>query len=471
MDDQTTETDFEQLLRAADLRVTRPRLAVLRALGRHPHADTGSVLAAVRTEEPTVSHQAVYDVLGVLNDSGLVRRIQPAGSVARYELRVDDNHHHVVCRSCGTVADVDCAVGVPPLPRRLRHPRLRRRRGRGHRLGPVPRLRHPPSTIQQPRDTAHRELPKGTPCPTSQDETRRPRARKASTARPSPAARVMHDSATAEGSESENPVHRLAPAEAQWRPHTNQDWWPNQARPLGAARPLGRRATPWAPTSRTPTPFAQLDVESLKSDIAQTLRKLAGLVARRLRPLRRPDDPDELALRGHLPRAGRPRRRRRQVASGSRRSTRWPDNANLDKARRLLWPVKQKYGQKVSWADLIAARGQRRARGHGLRDLRLRLRPRGRVGARGSLLGSRGHAGSGDERYAGERALSDGLGAVQWPDRRQPPGPHANPDPVARALDIRETFARMAMNDEETVALIAGGYTFGKTHGNGDADP
>jgi Fur family transcriptional regulator, stress-responsive regulator len=118
MDDHGTEAqlegDFEQLLRGADLRVTRPRLAVLRAVRRHPHADTGSVLAAVRTEEPAVSHQAVYDVLGVLSDHGLIRRIQPAGSVARYELRVGDNHHHVVCRSCGTVADVDCAVGHTP---------------------------------------------------------------------------------------------------------------------------------------------------------------------------------------------------------------------------------------------------------------------------------------------------------------------------------------------------------------------
>jgi Fur family ferric uptake transcriptional regulator len=110
MDDR----EFEQLLRSADLRVTRPRLAVLRAVRRHPHADTGSVLAAVRSEEPKVSHQAVYDVLGVLSDSGLVRRIQPAGSAARYELRVGDNHHHLVCRSCGSVADVDCAVGHRP---------------------------------------------------------------------------------------------------------------------------------------------------------------------------------------------------------------------------------------------------------------------------------------------------------------------------------------------------------------------
>lgn len=108
------DSEFEHLLRSADLRVTRPRLAVLRAVRRHPHADTGNLLAAVRTEEPSVSHQAVYDVLGALTDAGLVRRIQPAGSVARYELRVGDNHHHVVCRSCGTVADVDCAVGVRP---------------------------------------------------------------------------------------------------------------------------------------------------------------------------------------------------------------------------------------------------------------------------------------------------------------------------------------------------------------------
>jgi len=108
------DSEFERLLRGADLRVTRPRLAVLRAVRRHPHADAGSVLAAVRVEEPAVSHQAVYDVLGALTDSGLLRRIQPAGSSARYELRVGDNHHHVVCRSCGVVADVDCAVGVRP---------------------------------------------------------------------------------------------------------------------------------------------------------------------------------------------------------------------------------------------------------------------------------------------------------------------------------------------------------------------
>jgi Fur family ferric uptake transcriptional regulator len=109
-----TTTAAERLLRGAGLRVTQPRLAVIRALGARPHADTATVLGAVRTELESVSHQAVYDVLDVFTTAGIVRRIQPAGSVARYEMRVGDNHHHVVCRGCGAVADVDCAVGSAP---------------------------------------------------------------------------------------------------------------------------------------------------------------------------------------------------------------------------------------------------------------------------------------------------------------------------------------------------------------------
>ncbi len=98
----------------ADLRVTRPRLAVLEAVRAHPHADTETIFGAVRTHLSEVSRQAVYDVLAALTAVGLVRRIQPSGSVARYESRVGDNHHHIVCRSCGVIADVDCAVGEAP---------------------------------------------------------------------------------------------------------------------------------------------------------------------------------------------------------------------------------------------------------------------------------------------------------------------------------------------------------------------
>lgn len=106
--------DYPQLLRGATLRVTRPRVAVLGAVHTHPHADTESIIGAVREHLPEVSHQAVYDSLHALTAAGLVRRIQPAGSVARYEARIGDNHHHLVCRSCGAVADVDCAVGAAP---------------------------------------------------------------------------------------------------------------------------------------------------------------------------------------------------------------------------------------------------------------------------------------------------------------------------------------------------------------------
>jgi Fe2+ or Zn2+ uptake regulation protein len=109
-----TTADLAGVVRAAQLRVTRPRLAVLAAVHDHPHADTDSIIGAARAELGDVSHQAVYDVLRALTAAGLVRRIQPAGSVARYEARIGDNHHHVVCRSCGTIADVDCAVGFTP---------------------------------------------------------------------------------------------------------------------------------------------------------------------------------------------------------------------------------------------------------------------------------------------------------------------------------------------------------------------
>ncbi|MGE3989404.1 catalase/peroxidase HPI [Pseudorhodoplanes sp.] len=146
----------------------------------------------------------------------------------------------------------------------------------------------------------------------------------------------------------------------------------------------------------------------------------------------------------------------------------WPDNANLDKARRLLWPIKQKYGRKLSWADLMVLAGNVALESMGFKTF-------GFAGGRADVWEPEelywGPEGTwlGDERYSGERQLSDPLGAVQMGlIYVNPEGPNGNPDPVAAAKDIRETFFRMAMNDEETVALIAGGHTFGKTHGAGD---
>ncbi|MBV9507662.1 MAG: catalase/peroxidase HPI [Acidobacteriia bacterium] len=146
----------------------------------------------------------------------------------------------------------------------------------------------------------------------------------------------------------------------------------------------------------------------------------------------------------------------------------WPDNANLDKARRLLWPIKQKYGEKISWADLMILAGNVALESMGFKTF-------GFAGGRSDVWEPEelfwGPEGTwlGDERYSGERQLSEPLGAVQMGlIYVNPEGPNGNPDPVAAAKDIRETFFRMAMNDEETVALIAGGHTFGKTHGAGD---
>jgi catalase-peroxidase len=146
----------------------------------------------------------------------------------------------------------------------------------------------------------------------------------------------------------------------------------------------------------------------------------------------------------------------------------WPDNANLDKARRLLWPIKQKYGKKISWADLIILAGNVALESMGFKTF-------GFAGGRADVWEPEelywGPEGTwlGDERYSGERQLSEPLGAVQMGlIYVNPEGPNGKPDPVASAKDIRETFFRMAMNDEETVALIAGGHTFGKTHGAGD---
>ncbi|HYG88020.1 MAG TPA: catalase/peroxidase HPI [Azospirillum sp.] len=146
----------------------------------------------------------------------------------------------------------------------------------------------------------------------------------------------------------------------------------------------------------------------------------------------------------------------------------WPDNANLDKARRLLWPIKQKYGRKLSWADLMILAGNVALESMGFKTF-------GFAGGRADVWEPEelywGPEGTwlGDERYSGERQLSEPLGAVQMGlIYVNPEGPNGNPDPVAAAKDIRETFYRMAMNDEETVALIAGGHTFGKTHGAGD---
>ena len=243
----------------------------------------------------------------------------------------------------------------------------------------------------------------------------------------------------------------------------------------------GRPAGPQPDRARSPTRSAtdfdykkavsQLDFEAVKADIVAAHAHLAGLVARRLGPLRPAVHPHVLARRRHLPPARRPRRRRRGEQRFAPLNS-WPDNANLDKARRLLLPVKQKYGRSLSWADLLVLAGNVAHEDMGFQTFGFAF-GRADVWQPEEVFWGPEDTWLGDERYSGDDPLDleGALGAVTMGlIYVNPEGPKGQPDPLASAHDIRVTFGRMAMNDEETVALIAGGHTFGKAHGAGNPD-
>jgi catalase-peroxidase len=279
---------------------------------------------------------------------------------------------------------------------------------------------------------------------------------------------VMHDSAAAHGSESENPAIDSPTPKTGGRPHSNRDWWPNNL-DLSVLHAHSTKVDPLGPDFDYAAEVANLDVEAVKRDVVEVLNTsqdwwpadfghYGGLFIR---------------LSWHAAGTYRIQDGRGGAGDGGQRFAplnSWPDNANLDKARRLLWPVKQKYGQKISWADLLVLAGNVALEDMGFTTFGFAF-GRKDVWEPEEIFWGPEDTWLGDERYADERQLDDSLGAVQMGlIYVNPEGPNGNPDPVASARDIRETFARMAMNDEETVALIAGGHTFGKTHGAGDAD-
>jgi catalase-peroxidase len=269
------------------------------------------------------------------------------------------------------------------------------------------------------------------------------------------------------GSESENPVID-SPTPKGTRPRTNKDWWPNQLdlQVLHQHSPAGNPLDAdfdYADAVKT------LDVEALKRDVTEVMTTsqdwwpadfghYGGLFIR---------------LSWHAAGTYRIADGRGGAGDGSQRFAplnSWPDNANLDKARRLLWPVKKKYGQSVSWADLLVLAGNVALESMGFKTFGFAF-GREDVWEPEEIIWGPEDTWLGDERYSGERELSGPLGAVQMGlIYVNPEGPNGTPDPLAAARDIRETFGRMAMNDEETVALIAGGHSFGKTHGAGPAD-
>ncbi len=268
-------------------------------------------------------------------------------------------------------------------------------------------------------------------------------------------------------SESENPVIP-SPKPKGHRPHTNKDWWPEQLDLTVLNKHSKQRVNPMAESFNYAEAFKTLDVEALKKDVFKVMTTSQDWW---------PADyghygPLFIRLSWHAAGTYRIEDGRGGAGEGSQRYAplnSWPDNANLDKARRLLWPVKKKYGNKVSWADLLVFAGNCALDSMGFKTFGFAF-GREDVWEPEEIFWGPEDTWLGDERYGGDRELQGALGAVQMGlIYVNPEGPNGKPDPVAAARDIRETFARMAMNDEETVALIAGGHTFGKTHGAGDA--
>jgi catalase-peroxidase len=267
-------------------------------------------------------------------------------------------------------------------------------------------------------------------------------------------------------SETENPAIPT-PEPKTDRPRTNQDWWPNQPdlRVLHQHSPL---ATPLDGISYKEE-FAKLDVEALKRDIFELMTTSQEWW---------PADyghygPLFIRMSWHAAGTYRIEDGRGGGSRGAQRFAplnSWPDNASLDKARRLLWPLKQKYGRTLSWADLLIFAGNCALESMGFETFGFGFGREDIFEPEEIYWGSEGEW-LGDERYSGERELAKPFGAVQMGlIYVNPEGPAGKPDALASAKDIRETFARMAMNDEETLALIVGGHTFGKTHGAADPD-
>jgi catalase-peroxidase len=263
-------------------------------------------------------------------------------------------------------------------------------------------------------------------------------------------------------SESENPAIPSPTSEVP-QPRTNQDWWPNQL-DLGVLHRHSALSDPMGEDFDYAKEFATLDVEALRRDLIELMTSSQDWW---------PADyghygPLFIRMSWHAAGTYRIADGRGGGGEGAQRFAplnSWPDNASLDKARRLLWPIKQKYGRKISWADLLVYTGNVAMESMGFQTFGFGF-GREDIWEPDEIFWGAEDAWLGDERYSGERELAKPLGAVQMGlIYVNPEGPNGNPDPVAAAQDIRETFARMAMNDEETLALIVGGHTFGKTHG------
>jgi catalase-peroxidase len=273
---------------------------------------------------------------------------------------------------------------------------------------------------------------------------------------------------THKGSESENPVID-APEPKSDAPLRNQDWWPNQV-DVSRLHPQVAEANPLGEDFDYAEEFAKLDVDALKADLVSVLTTSQDWW---------PADYGHyggffIRMSWHAAGTYRIYDGRGGGGQGMQRFAplnSWPDNASLDKARRLLWPVKKKYGSKLSWADLLVLAGNVALESMGFKTFGFGFGREDVWEPEEILFGEEGEWLGTNKRYSGKRDLAEPYGATTMGlIYVNPEGPEGKPDPVAAAVDIRETFGRMAMNDEETAALIVGGHSFGKTHGAGDGD-
>ncbi len=276
------------------------------------------------------------------------------------------------------------------------------------------------------------------------------------------------DTETRSGSESESPAI-ASPKPKAHPPLTNQDWWPDQI-DVSKLHAHSSKSNPLGEDFDYAKEFAKLDVEALKADMVSVLTTsqdwwpadyghYGGLMIRMSWHAAG-------TYRIHDGRGGGGQGMQRFAPLNS-----WPDNANLDKARRLLWPIKKKYGNKISWADLLVFAGNVALESMGFKTFGFGFGRPDVWEPEETLFGEEEEWLGTDKRYSGDRQLAEPYGATTMGlIYVNPEGPEGQPDPLAAAKDIRETFGRMAMNDEETAALIAGGHSFGKTHGAGDAD-
>ncbi len=274
------------------------------------------------------------------------------------------------------------------------------------------------------------------------------------------------NNATRNGSDSENPG-MPSPSPKQTRPRTNRDWWPNRL-DLSVLHQHSPLSNPMGKDYDYAEEFKSLDLDALKQDLIELMTTSQDWW---------PADyghygPLFIRMSWHAAGTYRIEDGRGGGGSGAQRFAplnSWPDNANLDKARRLLWPIKQKYGSKLSWADLLIFTGNVAMESMGFKTFGFGFGRRD-IWEPDEIFWGSEDTWLGDERYSGDRDLANPLAAVQMGlIYVNPEGPNGKPDPMAAATDVRETFRRMAMNDEETVALIVGGHTFGKTHGAVDA--